>query len=1418
MEKTKRVLAILMAVLMVATVFPMNVFAADANTPVSITGSTFKQGGTINAEVYSSGGSSAWIGLYEASVTPGPEASISWANASVVTDAINIANYETWKSFGTVNKGDYFNFQADNEYWYLVPGDYKLIYFADGEYTNYDASKIAQFTVTSEIDSNPEAPGGNALPSLSVEKTTFCEGEGIEVTATGSGTSWVGIYDRNDVPSNENSSYFWYYVTPNFGQTCVSGQTYVIQDQAVGKADAGAEVSLPAGNYSIYYFEDSSSFTPTIEKEITIKPHGEITDSGIDKASFKNEGAVKGVCKDCGIESVKEVIGKATMELETNSYEYTGEPIEAVVIVKDAEGNVIAPENYTVQYKQNVEVSTDTVYAVATVTFKSSCERYQGSHSLKYFISEKHTHEFTRDVITNASFSKEGKIEKACTQCPVIDSTKTVVIPAVESAYLEKTGYIHTGAALTPAVVLKDSTGAVLVSGTDYTVSYANNTDKGTATATVTLKKANYEGTKELEFTIGAIELDKSEYELGEAVKLTFTASGAEDEWIGIYYKSSAIGETSPSITWADTSSMTSGMDVANYEEWTVLESGEMHNGDAFSYKAEDGTWHLLPGEYKVVIFADEGYTAVQSVSFKVKEKELRKGVTVAVDKETYSESESIKVTVTNGAEGDSVAVYKKGASLPAKLVMLPADGKVEISAKNFENGTYNVVVLQENVLDFVVATSEAFTVKRTTALNKTLKTDKTEYCGAQQIKVTAVGSGKDWVGIYNTTDVPGRYETGAQQAYYWYYANGWSNDGKLFYGVGDEVVINAEANLDARENFEHGSFAPGSYKVILFENDEYTELARVDIQIVGHSFEELSRTESTCTVKGSADYRCTVCGYVEKQELPLAEHNWSEEGTLVSEATCEKDAVVNNTCLTCGANEDLTVAGSAKGHDYKLVETQEGTCLVPGFKKYSCSNAGCEQPVKTEEVIIEHEYVETVILEPTCTEKGLNKEVCKWCSSEKNSAGKEVAALGHNFVVDAAQSTPADCQKDGVNVLKCSRCSETKTEAGEGKKNHSYKDVYTKATTDKDGKIESKCEYCGVTIGEPAVISKVSEIYLDETKFTFDNTEKKPIVIVKDSKGKSLKVNSDFTIEYKNNIAVGTGTVVVKFIGDKYEGEKTLTFTIAAAGSNGGNTTPGGNTGNNGGSTTPGGNNGGTTTPGGNNGGTTTPDTHKHTEVTLPAKAATYKASGLTAGKKCSTCGKVLVAQKKVARKKLKKVSSLKVKKTSSTYVTLSWKKVTGADSYKVYYSTNGKKWKSVKVKKNTATVKKLKSGTQYRFKVRAFAGKYYGTASKILKKTTKVKKPTLSSVKSSKKKTATVSWKKVTNANGYVVEYSTSKKFTKKTTKKVTIKKGKTVKTTLKKLKSGKKYYVRVKAYKTVSKKAVYGGYSKVKTVKVK
>ncbi len=88
-------------------------------------------------------------------------------------------------------------------------------------------------------------------------------------------------------------------------------------------------------------------------------------------------------------------------------------------------------------------------------------------------------------------------------------------------------------------------------------------------------------------------------------------------------------------------------------------------------------------------------------------------------------------------------------------------------------------------------------------------------------------------------------------------------------------------------------------------------------------------------------------------------------------------------------------------------------------------------------------------------------------------------------------------------------------------------------------------------------------------------------------------------------------------------------------------------------------------------------------------------------------------------------------------------------------------------------------------------------------------------------KKKGFMVKWKKQTRqTTGYQLQYSTSKKF--KGAKTVTIKKNKTISKSIKKLRTGKKYYVRIRTYKTVKIKGknvkVYSGWSKVKSVRTK
>lgn len=107
--------------------------------------------------------------------------------------------------------------------------------------------------------------------------------------------------------------------------------------------------------------------------------------------------------------------------------------------------------------------------------------------------------------------------------------------------------------------------------------------------------------------------------------------------------------------------------------------------------------------------------------------------------------------------------------------------------------------------------------------------------------------------------------------------------------------------------------------------------------------------------------------------------------------------------------------------------------------------------------------------------------------------------------------------------------------------------------------------------------------------------------------------------------------------------------------------------------------------------------------------------------------------------------------------------------------------------------------------------------TPTPVVEKPVTVKGTTLSSVKNTKTRKMTVKWKKNKAVNGYQIQYSTNKKFT-SGSKTVTVNKNSTVSKTVKKLKKGKKYYVRIRTYKTVNGKKYYSSWSKAKSVKIK
>lgn len=161
-----------------------------------------------------------------------------------------------------------------------------------------------------------------------------------------------------------------------------------------------------------------------------------------------------------------------------------------------------------------------------------------------------------------------------------------------------------------------------------------------------------------------------------------------------------------------------------------------------------------------------------------------------------------------------------------------------------------------------------------------------------------------------------------------------------------------------------------------------------------------------------------------------------------------------------------------------------------------------------------------------------------------------------------------------------------------------------------------------------------------------------------------------------------------------------------------------------------------------------------------------------------------------------------------------------------KTSYTYNGKAKKpGVTVKLGSAT---LANNRDYKLTYKN--NKKVGTASVIITgtgnytgsliKTFKIipKGTSISGKIQAKSKGFTVKWKKQKSVTGYQIQYSTSRKFTKKTTIVKTVKKKSAAKLSVGKLKANKKYYVRIRTYQTVKGKKYASAWSKAKAVKTK
>ncbi len=169
------------------------------------------------------------------------------------------------------------------------------------------------------------------------------------------------------------------------------------------------------------------------------------------------------------------------------------------------------------------------------------------------------------------------------------------------------------------------------------------------------------------------------------------------------------------------------------------------------------------------------------------------------------------------------------------------------------------------------------------------------------------------------------------------------------------------------------------------------------------------------------------------------------------------------------------------------------------------------------------------------------------------------------------------------------------------------------------------------------------------------------------------------------------------------------------------------------------------------------------------------------------------------------KQVKNVKKAVTAST-VTLTWNKASGAKGYAVQ-QYNGKKWKTIaSTAKTKHTVKKLKTGTTYKFRIRSYSGSgknlKYAKASAVVSAKPVCAAPKTVTASSVSPTSVKLSWSKLSSATGYLVQkYNTATESWEKaaTTKSTSI--------TVSGLKTGEAVKFRVRGFSKVGKKTVYG-----------
>lgn len=435
----------------------------------------------------------------------------------------------------------------------------------------------------------------------------------------------------------------------------------------------------------------------------------------------------------------------------------------------------------------------------------------------------------------------------------------------------------------------------------------------------------------------------------------------------------------------------------------------------------------------------------------------------------------------------------------------------------------------------------------------------------------------------------------------------------------------------------------------------------------------------------------------------------------------------------------------------------KEATCTEGGTAEYTCKICGTKKVETT--AALGHEPVDDVYVEPTCTESGMKDIICNRCG-EVIESGVVVPALGH-ISNNYTKYIEATCTAAGEKAGVCSRCGETFDDVIPAL-GHNYKETVISPTCTQQGVTILSCTRCG-DVKSVKFTAQLEHNYVSSVKEATCTTDG---YTVHECKNCGQTYIDNFVSAYNHSFSQTSKQPTCTDSG--YTEEKCsrcgMTYYDRFFNALG------------------------------------------HNYVRSEKKATSTTAGYVKYT--CSRCGEAYYESVTEAlgptSVEASAASSVQVGKSVSVKTSLTPNGIID----RVYFKSSNT---------NIATVSAYGSVTGKnvgKVKIRCYLknGKYKDVTISVTTPSTSI--TTLTSVARSRLK---ISWNMISYSSGYVVQYSRYSSFKHGVTTKYISGRSNTS-ATYRNLAHGKRYYVRVAAYKTVSGKKYLSSWSKVKNIKVK